>query len=87
MTTSLQQSLISLGLKLKDIFILSALKRLSSPTTVDNILKFNPLIELNNKNLRLVINKLEQIKQIYLPTHLQYYQYYPVLWTETTLEY
>ncbi len=64
MTTSLQQSLISLGLKLKDIFILGALKRLSSPTTVDNILKFNPLIELNNKNLRLVINKLEQINML-----------------------
>jgi len=60
MTTLNQLKYLKMGLKLKDVFILSHLRKLTEPTTLNNFLKINPLIDLTNKNLRLSISKLEQ---------------------------
>ena len=64
MNTLNQLKLLKQGLKLKDIFVLYLLKHFSTPTPLDLFLKSNPLIELNNKNLRLTLNKLENANKL-----------------------
>jgi len=61
MTTSKQTYYKKLGLALKDVFVLTHLKKLRSPVTLDSFLELNPLTGLNNKNLRNTINKLEKL--------------------------
>lgn len=61
MTTNQQLAYAKKGLRLKDVFVLFHLKQIFKPTTIPLFLKLNPLLDLSEKSIRLIINKLEAL--------------------------
>ena len=64
MTTLEQLKFVKKGLNLKEVFVWVYLKKLKEPTSLNAFLAINPLIGLNERSLRTIIDKLEELNMI-----------------------